>query len=238
MDRGLTPQRPQGMHLADMAAAMDNGTRRRGRGINNRPGIPQLPAPQPPPPAPVFDQNNQQNMLEHMDTSSGGATGTIPGFPEVPADMEIFFTFDASSFPDYAGYLNDGPPTSPATTAFIDDYLNTPTSPQLLLGFEEQQPPPVIPEPPAPAAAPLVPASIAGASGTTAKPRSPRRSSSPQTNPNRLIAPNTPAEGNRRPLEDSTRDPRLTTPDARAASLEEEDVEKAYRSHQGSFGNS
>jgi hypothetical protein len=38
LDRGLTPQGPQGIHLADMAAAMENGTRRRAREINNRPG--------------------------------------------------------------------------------------------------------------------------------------------------------------------------------------------------------
>jgi hypothetical protein len=139
MDRGLTPQ-PPAMHLADMAAAMN---RRGTRGINNRPGTNRpgsLPAPQPPQPAPfiLFDQTNQQNMLEHMDTPDsgvGGATGTIPGFPEVPTDLESF-TFDASSFPDYPGFLNNGPPTSPATTAFIDDYLNAPTSPQGLLGFE------------------------------------------------------------------------------------------------------
>jgi hypothetical protein len=123
---------------------MENGTRRRTRGINNRPGTNRpgslvLPAPQPPQPTPVFDQTNQQNMLEHMDTTtldSGGATGTIPGFPEVPADLESF-TFDTSSFPDFPEYLNSGPPTSPATAAtFIDDYLNAPTSPQGLLGFE------------------------------------------------------------------------------------------------------
>jgi hypothetical protein len=135
-----------------MAAAMENGTRRRTRGINNRPGTNRpgslvLPAPQPPQPAPVFDQNNQQNMLEHMDTTtpaSGGATGTIPEFPEVPADLESF-TFGTSSFPDFPEYLNSGPPTSPATAAtFIDDYLNAPTSPQGLLGFEGG---PVVPEP-------------------------------------------------------------------------------------------
>jgi hypothetical protein len=243
MDRGLTPQRPPAMHLADMAAAMENGTRRRGRGIINRPSMPQpgsLPAPQPPQPAPVFDQTNQQNMLEHMDTPDsgvGGATGTIPGFPEVPADLESI-TFDAFNFPDFPGYLNSGPPTSPATAAtFIDDYLN---APQGLLGFEGKQPSPDVPEPTAPATAPLqevvaplqelVPAPIAGATGmhmtagTTQKPRSPRRSRSPPSNPNRLIAPNTPAEGIRRPLEDSTRDSRSQTPDARAASPEEEDV--------------
>jgi hypothetical protein len=138
LDRGLTPQRPPAMHLADMAAAMN----RRGTcGINNRPGTPRqgslsLPAPQTEPP--VFDQTNQQNMLEHMDTPDngvGGATGTIPGFPEVPADLESL-TFDALSFPDFPGYLSSGTPTSPATTAFIDDYLNAPTSPQGLLGFE------------------------------------------------------------------------------------------------------
>jgi hypothetical protein len=54
--------------------------------------------------------------------------------------------------------------------------------------------------------------------GTTPKPRSPRGSRSPPNNPNRLIAPNTPAEGIARPLDDSTR---AQTPDARA---EEEDV--------------
>jgi hypothetical protein len=59
--------------------------------------------------------------------------------------------------------------------------------------------------------------------GTTPKPRSPRRSRSPPSNPNRLIAPNTPAEGIRRPLEDSTT-ARSQTPDARGASPEEEDV--------------
>jgi hypothetical protein len=60
--------------------------------------------------------------------------------------------------------------------------------------------------------------------GTTAKPRSPRRSRSPPSNPSRLIAPNTPAKGIARPLEDSTRPVRSQTPDARAASPEEEDV--------------
>jgi hypothetical protein len=244
LDRGLTPQRPPAMHLADMAAAMENGTRRRGRGINNRPGTNRpgslvLPAPQTEPP--VFDQTNQQNMLEHMDTPSGGATGTIPGFPEVPADLDTF-TFDASSFPDYPGYLNSGPPTSPAKAAtFIDDYVN---APQGLLTFEGQQPSPVVPEPQAPTAAPLqevvtpvaaplqevAPAPIAGATGmtagTTPKPRSPRRSRSPPNNPNRLIAPNTPAEGIARPRGDSTRETtaRSQTPDVRAASPEEEDV--------------
>jgi hypothetical protein len=181
LDRGLTPQRPPAMHLADMAAAMN---RRGTRGINNRPGTPRpgslsLPAPQPPQPAPVFDQTNQQNMSEHMDTPDngvGGATGTIPGFPEVPADLESF-TFDASSFPDLPGYLNSGPPTSPVTTAFIDDYLNAPTSPHGLLGFEGG---PVIPEPTtllAPATAPfqelvpeVVPAPATGmTTGTTPK---------------------------------------------------------------------
>jgi hypothetical protein len=173
-----------------------------------------------------------------MDTSVGGATGTIPGFPEVPADLETL-TFYASNYPDFAGYLNSGPPTSPAT-AFIDDFLNAPTSPQGLLTFEGQHPSPVVlvvPEPQAPATAPLqevaalaapttlfqevVRAPIAGASGmtvgttpTTPKPRSPRRSRSPPSNPNLLIAPNTPAEGIRRPFEDSTRDPRSQTPDA------------------------
>jgi hypothetical protein len=125
--------------------------RRGTRGINNRPGMPRpvslsLPAPQTEPP--VFDQTNQQNILEHMDTTDNGvgATGTIPGFPEVPADLESF-TYDASSFPDFPEYLNSGPPTSPATTAaFIDDYLEqvAPTSPQGLLGFEGG---PVVPEP-------------------------------------------------------------------------------------------
>jgi hypothetical protein len=57
-----------------------------------------LPAPQP---EPVFDQTNQQNMLEHMNTTSGAAIGTIPGFPEIPDDLE-FFTFDAASFPDFS----------------------------------------------------------------------------------------------------------------------------------------
>jgi hypothetical protein len=243
LDRGLTPSRPPGMHLADMAAAMDNGTRRRGRGINNRPSIPRQPAPQLPPPAPVFDQTNQQNMLEHMSTTSGGATGTIPGFPEVPEDPD-FLEFLNSNFPDYGGLLNN-----PIT---INDYLNpttSPSSPQLQLEYQGQQTSPepqavvpepqaVVPEPPAPAAAPLeevvpaplvevVPAPNAGASGTTAKPRSPRRSSSPQTNPSRLIAPNTPAEGLDTTMGESARDPRSQTPDARTASPEEEDVEKA-----------
>jgi hypothetical protein len=83
----------------------------------------------------------------------GGAIGTIPGFPEVPADLDNF-TFDASSFPDFPDYLNSGPPTSPATTAFIDDYLNAPTSPQGLLGFEGG---PVLPAGPAHAPATVVP---------------------------------------------------------------------------------
>jgi hypothetical protein len=199
LDRGLTPQRPPPMHLADMAAAMENGTQRRGRGINNRPGTNRpgslvLPAPQPPQPEHVFDQTNQQNMLEHMDTPSEGATGTIPGFPEVPADLDTS-TLDASSFPNFAGYLNSGPPTSPAT-AFIDEYLNAPTSPAVA----------PLQEVVTPVAAPLqevVPAPIAGATGmtagTTPKSRSPRRSRSPPSNPNRLIAPNTPAEGIARP---------------------------------------
>jgi hypothetical protein len=226
------------MHLADMAAAMENGTQGTRRGINNRPGTNRpgslvLPAPQP---EPVFDQTNQQNMLEHMDTPSEGATGTIPGFPEVPADLNTF-TFDASSFPDYPGFLNNGPPTSPAAATFIDDYLNAPTSPQGLLDFEGQQVSTVVPEPPAPAVAPttlleeVVSAPIAGASGmtagTTPKPRSPRRSRSPPTNPNRLIAPNTPAEGIARPMGDSTA--RSQTPDVNnivAASPEDEDINK------------
>jgi hypothetical protein len=73
MDRGLTPQRPPAMHLADMAEAME-GTQRRGHGINHRPGTNR-----PGPvssfslPEPVFDQTNQQHMLEHMDTPSGAA---------------------------------------------------------------------------------------------------------------------------------------------------------------------
>jgi hypothetical protein len=147
LDRGLAPERPPPMHLADMAAAMEYGTQRTRRGINNRPGINRpgslVPAPQTEPP--MFDQTNQQNMLEHMDTPSQGATSTIPGFPKIPADLESF-NLDFSSFPDYPGFLNDGPPTSPAPP-FIEDYLNAPTSPQGLLGFEE----PVVPEPPAPA---------------------------------------------------------------------------------------
>jgi hypothetical protein len=231
-----------------MAAAMENGNiTRRTRGINNRPGTNRpgslvLPAPQPPQPTPIFDQNNQQNMLEHIDTTtpaSGGATGTIPGSPEVPADLDTF-TFDTSSFPDFPGYLNSGPPTSPATTAFIDDYLNAPTSPQGLLRFEGV---PVLPEPtmllalataplqelvpevvPAPAEVAAIEPSTGMTTGTTPKSRSPRRSRSPTSNPNRLIAPNTPAEGICRPLEDSTRPARSQTPDARAASPEEEDV--------------
>jgi hypothetical protein len=161
-----------------------------------------------------------------MSNNGAEATGTIPGFPELPADMENFYTFDSSNFP--GDFLNNGPPTSPATATFIDDYL-PPTSPQGqgLLTFEGQQPSPDVPEPIAPATAPttlfqevaaplqeLVPAPIAGATGMTAKPRSPRRSTSPPSNPNRLIAPNTPAEGIRRPLEDSTRETRETTPDA------------------------
>jgi hypothetical protein len=86
------------MHLADMTAAMENGTRRRARGINNRPGTNRpgslvLPEPQSPQPEPMFDQTNQQTMLEHIATPSGAATGTIPGFPEVPADLESF-TFE------------------------------------------------------------------------------------------------------------------------------------------------
>jgi hypothetical protein len=48
--------------------------------------------------------------------------------------------------------------------------------------------------------------------GMTSKPTSPRRSRSPPTNPNRLIAPNTPAEGIARPMGDSTA--RSQTPDA------------------------
>jgi hypothetical protein len=244
LDRGLTPQRPQAMHLADMAAAMENQTRQRTRGINNRPGTPSpgsllLPAPLVTQPEPVFDQTNQQRMLEHMDTPSGAANGTIPGFPEVPADLDNF-TFDSTSFPDFPGYLKSGPPTSQAT-AFIDNYLNAPTSPQGLLEGPQQL---VVPEPqevlvPAAATAPtplsVVPAQAAAATGmatgTTPKPRSPRRSRSPpspyRSNPNRLIAPNTPAEGIRRPntpVEDSTT-ARSQTPDARAA--EEEEVVNA-----------
>jgi hypothetical protein len=156
-------------------------------------------------------------------------------FPEVPADLESF-TFDTSSFPDFPEYLNSGPPTSPATAAtFIDDYLNAPTTPQGLLGFEGG---PVVPEPTmllAPAAvvpltAPEVvpqvvpaPAEVAAATGMTTgtpKPRSPRRSRSPPSNPNRLIALNTPAVA---PMGDSAT-ARSQTPDARAASPEEEDV--------------
>jgi hypothetical protein len=165
-------------------------------------------------PEPVFDQTNQQNMLEHMDTPSGAATGTVPELQEGPPDL----TFDPSSFPDYSGYLNDGPPTSPAT-AFIDDYL-TPPSPQGQLGFQGQQPSPIVP----PAAAPLpevVPVPATGmTTGTTPKPRSPRRSRSPP-NPHRLIAPNTPAEeGIARPMDDSTtqlnNSTRAQTSDARA----------------------
>jgi hypothetical protein len=153
MDR-LTPERPPAMHLADMAEAMENGTQRRGHGINHRPGTNRpgyLQQPQPVSSSePVFDQTNQQNMLEHMDTPSGAATGTVPEFLEVPPDL----TFDTSSFPDYSGYLNDGPPTSPAT-AFIDDYLNPPTSSQGQLGFQGQQPPPNVLASQALAAAPL-----------------------------------------------------------------------------------
>jgi hypothetical protein len=140
--------------LADMAEAMENGTQRRGHGINHRPGTNRpgyLQQPQPVSSSePVFDQTNQQNMLEHMDTPSGAATGTVPEFLEVPPDL----TFDTSSFPDYSGYLNDGPPTSPAT-AFIDDYLNPPTSSQGQLGFQGQQPPPNVLASQALAAAPL-----------------------------------------------------------------------------------
>jgi hypothetical protein len=181
-----------------------------------------------------------------MDTPSGAATGTIPGFPEVPGDLESF-TFDTPNFPDFPDYLNSGPPTSPATTAFIDDYLNAPTSPQGLLGFEGE---PVVPAEPAtmlsaPVTAPIqeiVPEVVPGplldnvvaaiepltgmTTGTTAKPRSPRRSRSPPSNPNRLIAPNTPAEGIARPMGDSTRETstRSQIPDARAPSPAEEDV--------------
>jgi hypothetical protein len=235
LDRDLTPPRPQAMHLADMAAAMENQNRKRTRGINNRPGTPRpgsllLPAPQP---EPVFDQTDQQNVLEHMDTTLGAATGTIPGFPEIPEDLESF-TFDAASFPYFPGYLNSGPPTSPAT-AFIDNYLNAPASPagtQGLLGFEgpqELEPQQtMVPEPPAAKVVPeVVPAQAAatgmttGTTNGTPKPRSPRRSRSPAINPNRLIAPNTPAEGVRRPVGDSTT-ARSQTPDARAASPEEE----------------
>jgi hypothetical protein len=181
-----------------------------------------------------------------MDTTDNGvgATGTIPGFPEVPADLESF-TYDASSFPNFPRYLNSGPPTSPATAAFIDDYLNAPTSPQVL----EFEGAPVIPEPQAPATTTpevvpeVVPAptpttlSVAAATGmttgTTPKPRSPRRSRSPpspnRSNPNRFIAPNTPAEGIARPnnrVGDSAT-ARSQIPDANnivAASPEEEDV--------------
>jgi hypothetical protein len=225
MDRGLTPERLPAMHLADMAEAMENGTQRRGRGVNNRPGTNRpgsLPQPQPVSSSePVFDQTNQQNMLEHMETPSG-VTETIPGFPEIPADLDTI-TFDA--FPQYPRYLNNGPPTSPLP-AFIDDYLNPPTSPQGQLGFQGQQPTPIVPASQAPAAAPLqevvtpiavplqeVAPATGITTGTTPKPRSPRRSRSPPNNPNRLIAPNTPAEGIARPLDDSTR---AQTPDARA----------------------
>jgi hypothetical protein len=94
----------------------------------------------------LFDQNNQQNMLEHMSNNGVGATGTIPELPEVP---ENFYTFDSSNFP---GYLNNGPPTSPASIAFIDDYLNAPTSPALLTF--EGQPPELSPDVPEPTTAP------------------------------------------------------------------------------------
>jgi hypothetical protein len=170
MDRDLTPQRPPAMHLADMAEAME-GTQRRGHGINHRPGTNRpgsLPQSQPISYSePVFDQTNQQHMLEHMDTPLGAATGTVPELQEGPPDL----TFDPSSFPEYSGYLNDGPPTSPAT-AFIDDYL-TPYSPQGQLEFQGQQPSPIVPASQAPAAAPLpevVPVPATGmTTGTTPK---------------------------------------------------------------------
>jgi hypothetical protein len=220
-DRGLSPQSPQPIHLGDFTFTVG----RRGNGINNRPSS--LPTPQTEPQSGfLFDQNNQQNMLEHMSNNGAGATGTIPELPEVP---EIFFTFDSSNFP---GYLNSGPPTSPASIAFIDDYLNSPTSPQALLTFDGQSP-----DVPEPTTAPqdnqdsqVVPglsevaavnvASTGMTTGTTPKPRSPRRSRSPPS-PNRLIAPNTPAGGIARPPYDSTRAARSQTPDVRA---EEEDV--------------
>jgi hypothetical protein len=91
----------------------------------------------------------------------------------------------------------------------------------------------MIPEPQGPAVEPepeVVQAQAAAtgmttdATGQMPKPRSPRSPRSPTRNPNRLIAPNTPAEGIRRPIGDSTT-ARSQTPDARAASPEQEEEE-------------
>ena len=146
LNQGMTPPRSLGMHLAD-ATEQENRRRRRtgSRGLNNRPGatttLPTVPE-QGEGLQPVFDNGNQQNMLEYLNTTDNAL---VPGpfldmatFPNVPEGLQEF-TFDSADFPSFPEFINNGAPTSPANAnTFIDDYLNMSDVPtqQNLLEFQ------------------------------------------------------------------------------------------------------
>jgi len=139
-----------GMHLAD-ATEQENRRRRRtgSRGLSYRPGslqssilptVPEHGEGQ----EPVFDNGNQQSMLEYLNTTSNAAT--VPSldmgnFPNVPEGLQEF-TLDTADFPSFHEFINNEAPTSPAN-AFIDDYLNMSDVPmpqgsqQNLLDFQQ-----------------------------------------------------------------------------------------------------
>jgi len=153
LNQGMTPPMPLGMHLAD-ATEQENRRRRRSgsRGLNYRPGatttLPTVPE-QGEGLQPVFDNGNQQNMLEYLNTTSAqDFAATVPPldmatFPNVPEGLQEF-TFDSADFPSFPEFINNGAPTSPANAnTFIDDYLNTSTpiheGTPPMLSFSSQQ---------------------------------------------------------------------------------------------------